>query len=156
MSVPGGFGTGSLPDPYATPSPSAVPPPGQQPYGQQPYGQVPYGQQPYGQVPYGQQPYGQYPYVVDVSREQNSLAVTALILAILSFVAFGPFTAVPAVIIGARSRRMANEGRADNGSLGTLAMWIGIVVLAVSVVAVLGILWFVLSAVSFSSGTGSF
>lgn len=74
----------------------------QQPNAQQPSGQIPpYGQhqqpgpqpQPYGQPqqygqpqPYGQQPYGAQPYGQQVQPKRSGLAITALVLGIISLV----------------------------------------------------------------------
>lgn len=136
---PGGdtSSSGSLPDPYSTPSSPGLQPDGQQqPYDQPAYGQQPYGQPAYGQQPYGQQPYGQQPYMANPSQEKNSLGTTALILGIISFVVGGLLTSIPAIIVGVKSRRAAAEGRADNGNVGTVGMWLGIVATGLFVLAI--------------------
>lgn len=152
---PGAPGDDGRPDPYASPSasgepsgaaPYPPPPSGAQPYGQ-PYGQPSSGQpydqaygQPYAQQPYAQQPYGQpYPtYVRSPQQEKNSLGIIALVLGLVSFMGFGPLTAIPAIIVGVSARRAAAEGRADNGGLGTAAIWIGVVVLVATLAVVAG------------------
>ncbi|MGP7960861.1 hypothetical protein ACTVCO_08640 [Sanguibacter sp. A247] len=139
----GGAGSPSDPsrsgDPSGASPSSAQPPYGQQPYGQPSYGQQPYGQQSYGQQPYGQQPYGA-PYAPNVNQEKNSLGVIALVAGIASFMGLGPLASIPAIIFGVMSRHAAAEGRADNGTLGTVGMWLGIVGIVVAVAVLIMIL----------------
>ncbi len=159
--------SGGAPAPGSAPSSSNVSPyggyvppvdqgaaPGQPPYGapQQPYGQqAPYGSQqaPYGaqQPQYGaQQPYGQpypgqpYPaYGAMPDRSGNQLGVWSLVLAIATFFTGCFPAAIVGIVLGAKGRRAANEGRADNGGLATTG-WILNIVL--TVLTVLGIVLF--------------
>src|SRR5690606_10573010 len=67
------------------------------------------------------------------STEKNSLGVWALVLGILGLVCCGIFTAIPAVIVGNKSKEAAAQGLANNGGLGTAGVvlgWIGIVLSA--------------------------
>ncbi|KGM14347.1 DUF4190 domain-containing protein [Cellulomonas bogoriensis] len=110
----------------------------QDPYGAQPPQGGGYGAQPpgggYGAPPpppgYGSVPGG--------STEKNSLGVWALILGILGLVCCGIFTAIPAIIVGQKSKQAAAEGLANNGGLGSAGVilgWIGIAL------TVLGAIW---------------
>lgn len=157
--------SGGAPTPGSAPSSSNlspyggyVPPadqgtaPGQAPYGspQQPYGgqQAPYGaQQPqYGaQQPYGaqQQPYGQpypgqpYPaYGAMPDRSGNQLGVWSLVLAIATFFTGCFPAAIVGIVLGAKGRRAANEGRADNGGLATTGWILNIVLTALTVLGI--------------------
>ena len=141
--------SGPAPTPGSAPSSANVspyggyePPAGQSPYGapQQPQQQPPYGapQQPYGaqpqQQPYGQQPYGQpypgqtYPAYGEVpDRSGNQLGVWSLVLAIVTFFT-GCFPAsIVGIVLGAKGRRAADEGRADNRGLATTGWVLNIV-----------------------------
>lgn len=140
--------SGGAPTPGSAPSSSNVSPyggyvppadqgaaPGQPPYGapQQPYGAQ---QQPYGQ-PYPGQPYPAYGAMPD--RSGNQLGVWSLVLAIATFFTGCFPAAIVGIVLGAKGRRAANEGRADNGGLATTG-WILNIVL--TVLTVLGIVLF--------------
>lgn len=61
--------------------------------------------------------------------EKNNLGVWALVLGILGLVCCGFFTAVPAIILGKKSKEAAAQGQATNGALGQAGLvlgWIGI------------------------------
>jgi len=107
----------------------------QPPYGQQPYGspQQPYGQ-PYPGQSYPGQPYSAYGEVPD--RSGNQLGVWSLVLAIVTFFT-GCFPAsIVGIVLGAKGRRAAQEGRADNGGLATTGWILNIVF---TILTVLGI-----------------
>ncbi|MFV0633606.1 DUF4190 domain-containing protein [Demequina sp.] len=73
--------------------------------------------------PPGGQFYGAYP-----SEEKNSLGVWALVLGILAIVcSCGPFTGIPAIILGKKAKEAQEQALATNGSLGTVGMVLGIV-----------------------------
>lgn len=81
---------------------------------------------PSGQPPYGAPPppgYGGYGY--GPSDEKNSLGVWALVLGILGLCC-GPI-GIAAIFLGRSSRQAATEGRATNGTLGTVGMALGVV-----------------------------
>lgn len=62
--------------------------------------------------------------------EKNNLGVWALVLGILGIVCCGVFTAIPAVILGNKSKEAAAQGQATNGGLGQAGVvlgWVGIV-----------------------------
>lgn len=90
--------------------------------------------------------------------EKNNLGVWALVLGILGLVCCGIFTAIPAVILGNKSKEAAAQGQATNGGLGQAGVvlgWIGIVF------GVLYLLWLFafggLAVISeMSSGTSGF
>jgi hypothetical protein len=87
--------------------------------------------------------------------EKNNLGVWALVLGILGLVCCG-FAAIPAIILGNKSKEAAAQGLANNGGYGQAGVilgWIGVVFL------VLGVIWLFalggLAAISEStSGTG--
>ena len=123
---------------------------GQQPIGGQPYGQQPYGGQPYGQQPYGQQPYGSQSYT-PAPAPGNGMAVTALVLGIVSFfLAFIPIINVIAIVGGIvalilgimgvrKATRHATSGKGLGIAgiiLGALALVIAVVVTVIAVIAV--------------------
>ncbi|WP_225754312.1 DUF4190 domain-containing protein [Actinotalea sp. Marseille-Q4924] len=90
--------------------------------------------------------------------EKNNLGVWALVLGILGLVCCGFVTAIPAVILGNKSKEAAAMGQADNGGLGQAGVvlgWIGIVW------GVLALIWLfflggmaVITEVSTGTGTG--
>jgi len=125
---------GSQPPTYGAQPPAygSQPPP----YGSQPpaYGSQPpaYGSQPpaYGSQPpaYGQQPYGQAYYAP--SYPKNGLAVWSLVLAVLSFMCFGPLSSIPGAILGHLALKANAQGLADNRGLalaGTIVSWVSLV-----------------------------
>ena len=147
----GGYVPPAAPAPGGAPGTGAY---GQQPYGEPPHAQQPYGQQPYGQQPYGQQPYGQQPYgqpypaagypggpVRDTSG--NGLGVWSLVLAILTFFTGCFPAAVVGIVLGAKGRRAADEGRADNRGLATAGYVLNIVLTVLTVLLVVGVFWLV-------------
>lgn len=79
--------------------------------------------------------------------QANSLAVWSLALALLGWFCFGLLTSIPAIVVGARAKRAAAEGRANNQGMATAGVvlgwigtiWNGLVLLAFVVfVAVVG------------------
>ncbi len=70
--------------------------------------------------------------------EKNNLGVWALVLGILGCVCCGIFTAIPAIIVGNKSKEAAAQGLANNGGLGQAGVilgWVGIGLF------VLGLVW---------------
>lgn len=62
------------------------------------------------------------------STQANSLAIWSLVLAVLGWVCFGLLTSIPAIVVGARAKRAADQGRADNRGMATAGIvlgWIG-------------------------------
>lgn len=155
----GDANAGGAPSPGSVPSSSSVPPyggyePPAAPQGGPAYGQQPtYGapQQPYGQ-PYGQQqpaygsaqqPYGQpypaqgYPgYGAPRDTSGNALGVWSLVLAIITFFTCCLPASVVGIVLGAKGRSAAREGRADNGGLATVGYVLNIVLTVLSVIAI--------------------
>ena len=131
---------GSSGEQTSQPTPAADQPPA---YGQPPADQPPtYGQPPaYGQQPYGQAPaYGGYPGYAPGAYPKNSLGVWSLVLGIASIVLCGPFSGIPAIIIGNNAKRAVAAGEADNASLatgGVVTGWIGTILFVVGVAFVL-------------------
>ena len=81
------------------------------------------------------------------SEEKNSLGIWALVLGILSIVcSCGPFTGIPAIIVGRKAKEAQAQGRANNGTLGQVGFVLGIIGTALFVVVV------VLYAILFSVG----
>ena len=124
------YGSGSTPPGFGSQSPaygSQPPAYGAQPpvYGSQPnYGSTPpaYGGGYGGSSPYGQQ--GGYGY------PKNSLAVWSLVLSLVGFFLCGPLTAIPALVVGSKSRKAVANGEANNGGMalaGIIISWVTIV-----------------------------
>ena len=132
-------------------------------YGTPQYGAPQYGAQPaYGAPQYGAQPaygapqYGQpYPYAQPGfgSTEKNDLGIWALVLGIASFVLSCMFvTGIPAIILGRKAQRAADEGRANNRGMATAGLVLGWIAVGLSLAGVL--LFVVLLAVGAFSSTG--
>jgi hypothetical protein len=127
--------------PYATPAPDAygAPQGGPAPYPTQP--QSPYGTPaaaPYGASPYAGAPQGGYGYF-----PRNDLGIWALVLGIASIVlSCGPFTGIPAIIVGSKAKKAVEAGEANNGGMalaGVILGWVGtglFVLLAIAFVAI--------------------
>jgi hypothetical protein len=110
------------------PPPNGNPPPGpyppyppqqnqaypQRPYPEGPYPQNPYGQQQFIQPAPGYVPsYGGYGYAAPADGK----ATASLVLAIVSFMCFGPLAGIPAIILGFLARRdISRSGGALGGS----------------------------------------
>lgn len=124
-------------------SDQAPPPPPPEENGEQPpvYGQPPAGG--YGAPPpaYGQQPQFGQPYGAPAAVTGNK-ATLALVLGILSLVCCGLFTGIPAIIMG-KNAKAELEAAGQSGSTANVAMILGIVGTALSV---LGLLFFGLVA----------
>jgi hypothetical protein len=147
---------GTEPPPYDDQSSSYGSPPsyGQQPqYGQQPYEQPQYGQQPgYGQPygagtpqPYGQQPYGQQPYGggYGQAQENESTAITALIVSIAALVLFCWPAGIVSLILARSSKRKIEESGGRLGGAGmvtaaTVLSWVSIAFMILSLLGFLG------------------
>ncbi len=106
------------------------------------------GYQPPPGAPYGQQPYGAPP-------PQHPSATTALILGILSFVLCGPFTGVPAYIIGKRAEReiVAANGALSGDGMAKAGWILGLISIILTVLSLVALVLFVLVAVAFSSSS---
>ena len=108
-------------------------PPNNDPYAQQvggppggSFGAPGYGA--YGMAPYGQQGYGP-PQGFAQGGSASSRAVTALVLAILSWVACSIFTGIPAFILARSELASIERGEAPMAGKGMAqaAYWIGII-----------------------------
>lgn len=145
-----GYASSSQPDPYLSPAGSHMTPysgPPQQSYGQQyhqPYGQ-PYSQQyPYPPTPYGPyMPYGPSAYwggVYDPRRyEDNALGDWALGLGIASVFFncyLGALCGIPAIVVGVKGMRAADEGRATNKGMSIAGVAMGSIFTAFNVIYV--------------------
>jgi len=127
---------------------------GRQSYGQaygQPYSQqYPYPPPSYGPYPpYGQGVYWRAPY--DPRRhEANALGGWALGLGIASvflFCYFGALLGVPAIIVGFKGMRAADEGRSTNKGMSIAGMILGSIGTAISVIYMTSFLILYLSTV---------
>jgi hypothetical protein len=143
--------------PYGAPPP---PPPPGQPYGAPPpYAQPPYAQPPYGAPPYatppGQPPQGGYPppygyagYGYPAPRENEQLAIWALVLSIAEWVLCPIIPGIVALILAGRAEaaiaasggRVGGEGMIKAARIVTWVHFalIAVVILFVIVVAVAG------------------
>ena len=140
-------------DPYlASPGSQGIPYPGVAP---QMYGQ-PYSQQhPYPQAPHGPYtPYGQGSYWGGAYNprhyEANALGGWALGLGIASvflFCYFGVLLGVPAIIVGFKGMRAADEGRSTNRGMSIAGMILGSIGTAISVIYITSFLILYLSTV---------
>lgn len=131
--------SGGQPDPFLNPPESQVVPysgPPQQAYGQPYSQQYSYPQAPYGPyVPCGQGVYGGGFY--DPRRhEADSLGGWALGLGIASIfmgcLYFGALLGVPAIIVGVKGMRAADEGRATNKGISIAGVVLGSIGSAIS------------------------
>ena len=136
--------SGGQSDPFLNPPESQVLPysgPLQQSYGQ-PYSQQhPYPQAPYGPyVPYGQSVYGGGVYEPR-RHEGDMLGGWALGLGLASILMgclyFGALLGVPAIILGVKGMRAADEGRATNKGISIAGVVLGSIGSAVSIFFIL-------------------
>ena len=83
-------------------------------------------QPPYQPPPPPPGPYGQYP---PGPRQSSSDAVTALVLGILGLLMCGPFTAIPAMIVGRKATREidASQGRLEGRGLAQAGFVLGVI-----------------------------
>jgi hypothetical protein len=72
------------------------------------------------------------------STEKNNLGTWALVLGILGIVCCGLFAAIPAIIVGNKSKEAAAQGLANNGQLGQVGFILGLVGVGLSL---LGLVW---------------
>lgn len=70
------------------------------------------------------------------STEKNNLGTWALVLGIVSFVCCGLVAAIPAIFLGLASRKAQAAGQANNGTLGTVGLVLGIANIVMSIVAI--------------------
>lgn len=91
-------------------------------------------------VPSGQQ--GQPP--------QNGMGTAALVMGILQFVCLGPIASILAIVFGKIGMNKADQGLATNRSSAQWGFWLGIVGLALSVIAL--IFWVLFFVIAASSG----
>ena len=108
---------------------------GQQGYGQQ--GQDPqgHGQQGYGQPGPGYQGAPGYYGGGAPNDRDNSLGVIALVTGIISLLVCAPLGIV-AIIWGRKSQAAEAAGTANNGTMGAVGFWLGVVALVLMVLAV--------------------
>lgn len=97
-------------------------PPPDQPSGYPPPEQPPAGYQPYGYAP----------------APNNSTAVTSLVLGIVSLVACGLLTGIPAMVLSRRAKReiIASQGREGGESLATAGFVTGLIGTILSTIGV--------------------
>jgi len=69
--------------------------------------------------------------------EKNNLGVWALVLGVLGLVGCGIFAAIPALILGKKSKEAAAQGLANNGGLGQAGVVLGIIGIVFFVLAIL-------------------
>ncbi|MEJ7833921.1 MAG: DUF4190 domain-containing protein [Nocardioides sp.] len=83
----------------------------------------------------------------------NSSAVVALVLGILSFVACGPFTGIPAIFVGRSAIRQIDQsgGREGGRGLAQAGLWLGV---ANTVLAALVVVGFVV-IIALAAGTST-
>lgn len=148
--------------PYGSSEPSGGQGPSD-PYGAQPgqQGQGGYGQQQYPQ--YGQQQYGQqgqyYPSApgyyggAPMNDRDNNYGVIALVCGIIGLVLCGP-VGIAAIIFGRKAQAAQAAGTANNGTLGTVGFWLGVVAVILMVIGlVVGVLAFAGAiSIGFSEG----
>lgn len=82
--------------------------------------------------------------VYGMAPKTNGKAVTSLVLGILSLVSCGPFTGIPAIILGTRARAEIRQaaGAEDGEGLataGSITGWIGTILLGLAWLALLAI-----------------
>jgi hypothetical protein len=84
--------------------------------------------------------YGYYP--PQPAQESSTSAVTALVLGILSFVACGPFTAIPAIIVGRNAMREidASQGRLGGRGMAQAGYVLGIIGTILGVIGLIVVL----------------
>lgn len=131
------------------------PPPGDR--GASPGGYAQAGQQ----APPGYQPYQGYqgpalPYTPPMPESASGRAIAALILGILGLVMCGPFTGVPALIIGKMEMTAIREGQSPRAgeTLAKVGFYLGIIGTVLS--CLLGSIWAVLAFMGIlSSGFNS-
>ncbi|MBK6507453.1 MAG: DUF4190 domain-containing protein [Ignavibacteria bacterium] len=116
------YGSGNFPPP-----PSSNPPPPPSGYNAPPPPPPP------PQMPYNQ---GQTPGGMQGGASSN--AIIALVLGILSYISCGIFVAIPAWIIGKKELGEIDAGRSpENGrTMAKIGMWLGIVNVILSVIAI--------------------
>ena len=68
---------------------------------------------------------------------QNGMGTAALVMGLLQFVCLGPIGSVLAIVFGAIGIKKANRGEATNGGMAKAGLWLGIVGIVLSVVAVI-------------------
>ncbi len=108
----------------------------QPPYGAPQYNQPPYGAPQYGQPPYGAPQYNQPMYQPVVPDNSKGLAITSLVLGILSFICCGfPFS-IAGFICGliSLSRKKKSNGMAIAGVIISV---LGFIVTIITIVAII-------------------
>ncbi|WP_062134160.1 DUF4190 domain-containing protein [Demequina aestuarii] len=78
------------------------------------------------------------------NESKNSLGTISLVLGILGLVCCGFFTAIPAIIVGNKSKQAQAEGLATNGNLGQIGFILGIIGTVLSVLG--AVIWGILIA----------
>jgi hypothetical protein len=102
-------------------SPFGVP---QEPFQAQPLNQQ---QSPYSPGSYSPPPPAQYGAGPSGALTvETKSPLIALVCGIVSWLGFGWFAAIPAIIFGVKGRRAAREGRTPNGGMATTGLWLGI------------------------------
>jgi hypothetical protein len=118
-----------------TPPPPGIPgdvPPPPPSYGQPPaYGQAPAVPPSYGAMPPAS--YGGAGY----QQPQNGTGTAALVLGILGIVCCGIFTAIPAIFLGRKGMKLADQGLATNRGLAQAGFILGIIGVVLSVISLI-------------------
>ena len=81
---------------------------------------------------------------------QNGMGTAALVMGILQFVCLGPIASILAIVFGKIGMTKADQGLATNRSSAQWGFWLGIVGLALSVIAL--IFWVLFFVIAASSG----
>lgn len=143
-------------NPYAqptSPAPSSVPP-AAQPYGHNPP-TTPYGQPPVSSSPYNQ-PYGQpqqQPYGYQTSPPQNSMALTAMILALVGIAT--AITAPIGAILGHVAMKQIRETGESGEGMAKTGIIVGWIITGIYALCCVGYLVFIVGMIGSAGLNGS-
>lgn len=85
----------------------------------------------------------------------NSFALVSLISAVLSFMLLPLIGGVVAIVFGRKAQRAEAAGTADNGTLGVLGFWLGVVNVALSILALIALAVIITVGVAYFTTSGS-